>query len=215
MRFKQPLLMLISFFFMPLLIYAQYSLKPKPLPECKTFLISEVGYLYRVSSFPENIRYYKHQHYFTSNLGVMININTNFSIGATNFVGMDSDGQLRWGLKVRGRRWFGSKSSLDLAVGLNFSDTRSRFSHPAFSSGISLNFRDLFMIEILTELTSYEYYKVNAEGVRIYPHIFMKDTDLAIYTGIKTGSTPGLVGNTLAVLVVAVIFGIYIIGGGD
>ncbi len=207
-------IVLLSLLIFPLLAEAQFSLKPSPLPTCKTFLLTEIGYYYRVSSFPEELSWYKHHSYFTSNVGLMMNLSSKFSIGAANFVGIDDDGQLRWGAKARARRWFGPEKSADLSLGLNFADSRGYYDMPAITGELSLNLRDLIIFNILVEVASYkidqyaDYEPYELLGTK-------KGSDVGIYTGIKTGRKPGLIANIGIALVGAVVLGLWVFGEDD
>ncbi len=193
---------------------AQFSLKPSPLPACKSFLLTEIGYYFRVSSFPEELSFYKHHSYFTSNVGLMINLNSRFSLGAANFLGLDNDGNVRWGAKARARRWFGAETSAELALGINFADSRSYYERPAFSGELTLNLRDLLIFNVLIEVANYkipEYAVYEPYGLLGYN----KGTDTAIYTGIKTGRKVGLIANVGVAVAYAVLIGIYALSGGS
>jgi hypothetical protein len=205
-------MVLLSFLVFPLLAGAQFSLKPSPLPNCKTFLLTEIGYLYRVNSFPAGLYSYSHHSYSTSNVGLMINLSSKLAIGVANFVGMDNDGQFRWGVKARARRWFGQEKSADLSLGCNLWDSRDPYDKPQLSGGLSLSFRDLLIFEILVEVAPYKI-RQWADYPRYEFLVIKKGSDMAIYTGIKTGRTPGLIANILAAIAGIVVGGLFLFGG--
>jgi hypothetical protein len=204
------------FHFSPSQTEAQFSLKPRPSPACKTYLAAEIGYLYRITSFPEDLYFYNHRSYFTSDVGIMINLSPTYALGAANFVGMDNDGQVRWGAKARARRWFGPERSVDLSLGLNFYDSRGHYKMPGFSSALSLSLHDLFIFQVLVEVTPYQIRQWQwADSLPFELLPIKKGTDVAIYTGIKAGRKPGLIANIAAAIVGAVFLGLYIFGEGD
>jgi hypothetical protein len=209
-----PMILLLSLVF-PLPAKAQFSLKPSPLPTCKAFLLTEIGYYYRVSSFPEDLYPdYKHHSYFTSNIGLMMNLSSKFSIGAANFVGIDNGHEIRWGAKVRARRWFGPEKSADLSLGLNFADSRTYYDKPAFSGELSLNLRDQLIFNILVEVGSYNYELFETAYYDSYEQvssIIKKGSDVGIYTGIKTGRNVGLIAHIAGALIGAAILGVYLL----
>ena len=84
-----------------------------------------------------------------------------------------------------------------------------------FSGELSLNLRDLLILNILVEVASYnipEYYEVYNGG---YEFRYKKGTDTGIYTGIKIGRKPGLIANIAAALTLGIIVGLYLISDGD
>jgi hypothetical protein len=205
------MILLLSLVF-PLPAKAQFSLKPSPLPTCKTFLLTEIGYHYRINSFPEGLYFYNHRSYFTSDVGIMINLSSKYAIGMVNFFGMDNDWQIRWGVKARVRRWFGPEISADLSLGPNFADSRNHYDKPEFSGELSLNLRDLLIFNILVEVASYRIYQT----ADYYPWELLaikKGSDVAIYTGIKLGSEPGRIANIAAYLAGAVYLVLYSFSG--
>lgn len=73
------------------------SLRPQPLPGCRSFLVTAFGFAYRVNSFAENTFILKRRHYLTSDIGVMINLNSRYALGASQFTGMEHGGENRGG----------------------------------------------------------------------------------------------------------------------
>lgn len=197
-------LIVLSISLFPMLLHAQFSFVPKPLPECKTFLITEIGYAFRLSSVPEGL--VERRHHIISDSGIMVNLNSNYAVGINNFFGFESASQFRWGMRVRARRWLNNRSSIDLSLGLNFLDSRGIRKTPQFSSEVSFNFRDLANLVILLEVTDYDITRsVWDTG---YVRYTGKDTSLS--TGLKFGRKIGLIGNIGYAIVGAVVGAIWI-----
>ncbi|GEM_PF-1058384 len=205
-------------------VWAQLCLKPHPQPACRTFFITEISYNFRANSAPtrtiifppfdgvdsytlkERIFDFKRRHFFTSDLGLMTNLNARYAIGASHFIGMDNGGEFRGGFKIRVRRWLGAKSSLDLSTGMLLWNTHFNPKHPGFTAGVHFNMRDWFALTVLLE------------SIRLQPSGYLPPvqvisdprSDTAFYVGVKTGSTPGLIGNALAAAT-ALALGIFIL----
>lgn len=160
---------------------AQFSWKPQPLPAARTFLVTEVGYAYRL-----NHESFTPGHHLTSAVGLMRNINLKYSIGATTFVGVDTDEwNVRGGLKLRLQRWFKTRASADVGAGVLLRDAGlvSGGNPPVFV--ISVSGRPSNTLGFLAQLET-----GGTGGGR----------DNALYLGMTVGSTPGLVINALGAL---------------
>jgi hypothetical protein len=142
----------------------------------------------------------------------MVNLSPKYALGVANFFGLDAGGDGRWGAKARLRRWFGHDNSVDLSLGLNFADSRYDFQKPGFAGELSLNLRDLLIFDVLAEVYTYKTYIYS--NYPPYEVRYRKGTDVGIFAGIKTGSTPGLIGNITVGGVFAVLFLIVAISGG-
>lgn len=99
-------------------------------------------------------------------------------------------------------------------------DSYYEYSSPAFSGDLSLSIRDILIVELLVEALPYDFVLydwtlVNGEPIDSTTHF--KGTDLAIYTGIKTGSgwKPGFILNAAVVIGGALLLGIWAFSGGD
>ncbi len=169
---------------------AQFSWKPRPLPAARTFLVTEIGYAYRVNDYAENTFNLQRRHYLTSEIGFMANTSESFAIGATNFIGADEGGNFRWGVKLRLRRWLTSNSSIEVAPGLLFADSRGNKKGLAFMGNASLSVTEWFAL---------------VGQVEVVPTGFAGGTDHAVYLGARTGSTAGLVLNAVTGTLAAVI----------
>jgi len=174
------------------------SLKPDPLPSCRSFFVTEFAYAYRVNSFAENTFNLRRRHYFTSDLGIMVNLNPHYALGASHFTGIDNRGDGRGGFKLTIRRWLSESSSIDVSSGFLLWDTRAATQHFPFVSSLDLNIRDWFALTTQLEFV---------------PTRFQGGTDRAVYFGLKTGSYPGLILNGAAVTA-AVIVGILVLSTG-
>lgn len=176
------------------------SLKPHPLPTCRSFLVTEFGYDFRVNSFAENSFNLRRRHYFTSDLGLMVNLNSHYALGASHFIGMDNGGENRGGFKFTIRRWLNEKSSIDFSPGFLLWDTRAATEHYAFVSSLDLNIRDWFALTTHLEFV---------------PTRFQGGTDRAYYFGLKTGSYPGLILNGVATTAAVVVGILFLSSGAD
>lgn len=116
-----------------------FSLRGKPLPECRYFAITEFGLFHRIPA-----RENEGSFYVMGELGVMRNINRKSSAGATFVVGGTEFGG-RLGIKPRYRYWMNPNTSLDIAPGIllgGFENTSGE-TFPGFSGHLGLNFRQL------------------------------------------------------------------------
>lgn len=194
MRNLSLLVILICFLNSSSLAQSALRLKPHPLPACRSFLVTEFGYGYRVNAFAENTFNLKRRHYFTSDLGFMVNLNSHYALGVSHFIGMDNGGENRGGFKFTIRRWLNKKSSIDFSPGFLLWDTRAPTRQYPFVSSLDLNIRDWFAFTTQLEFV---------------PTRFQGGTDRVCYFGLKTGSYPGLILNgaaTTAAVIVGILF---------
>lgn len=182
----------------PSIAQSALGLKPRPLPACRSFLITEFGYNYRVNAFADNTFNSRRRHHFTSDLGLMVNLNSHYGLGASHFIGMNHGGESRGGFKFTIRRWLNEKSSIAFSPGFLLWNTRAATKHHAFVSSLDLNIRDWFALTMQLEFV---------------PTHFQGGTDRAYYFGLKTGSYPGLILNGVATTA-AVIAGILFLSTG-
>jgi len=164
---------------------AQHCFRGKPLPECKTFWITEFGYNHRLDQY--NVSH----SYFTWETGLMRNVDRQTAIGATLFFGADPYGH-RYGLKPRYRRWLNNSVSLDFGAGVLLGgehDFINRF--PGLTSHVGLSFGDWLALTGHLEITRLQYKRFR----------IIKETDYAWYVGAKLGSYPGLIASIAAPIV--------------
>jgi len=185
--------------------------KPGRAPEVRTFFISEIGYMHRLDSDPREIYGQSIHHYFESHFGLMRNVSAKYAVGMTNFFSLDNDGELRWGLNGRVRRWLGKSNSVDISAGAIFYDSDSAFKSPQFRSDLCFNIRDLLILSVGYGIASYTVGEWRYQEVPEY--IVYSGTDHAVYTGIRVGSKPGLIGNILAAIAGVIFWAAF--AGGD
>jgi hypothetical protein len=164
-----------------------------PLPKGQSFWITEFGYSRRFNALAK-VRQVKHQsygyqwistegytpakHYFTWELGRMSHLSAKTAMGATLLIGVDGNDMVRFGVKPRYRRWLDKKTSLDIAPGILISGSEPLKSRlPGFTTHVGLNFEDIVMLYGQMEIHRLENY----------------GTDVAWYSGVKLGSSAGLI----------------------
>ncbi len=164
---------------------AQHCFRGKPLPQCKTFWITEFGYSHRLD------RQSNADFYFTWEPGLMRNVGRQTALGATLFLGADEDGH-RFGLKPRYRRWLNNSVSFDLGAGVLLGGENNFFNHrfPGLTSHVGLSFGDWLALTGHLEIFRFENRRFG-----------IKETDFAWYVGAKLGSYPGLIGSAAAPIV--------------
>lgn len=159
-----------------------------PLPQCKTFWITEVGYYHRAfgggslqqSVPPGAYRRPDLYNHFAWELGRMSNRGPRAAVGGTLLIGGGGSG-FRYGVKGRYRRWVGERSSLDVSAGPLGVVTRSQYSEPRISGygitgGVALGWKDWAAVT------------VNADAVRGQGR-----NAGALYGGVRLGSYPAIV----------------------
>jgi hypothetical protein len=165
-------------------LQAQNCFRGQPLPECKSFWITEFGWGIRVGSGFEGS-------YLTSEIGKMFNLkrNNHYALGATALVGYtpleDRDRniyEIRFGIKPRVRRWLNSTMSIDLSAGIILLRRgEANLKNTSFTGHLGLNFKDWFILAAQLETSSYTDQK----------------SQLNWYLGLKTGSTFGIISTGL------------------
>ncbi len=195
----------IACFFLWLLIptqhlEAQFSWKPRPLPEARTFLVTEIGYAYRINDYAEGAFNLERHHYFTSEVGAMVNTSESFAVGATSFTGMDEGGNFRWAVKTRFRWWLDRERSIELSQGLILWDSRGAMEGFGLMSSATVNVTRWIAL---------------VGQVEVVPTDRPGGTDLSLYLGGRVGSTPGLVGNVAAAVLALLGGAAYMFSGGE
>ena len=206
--------------------YTQFSFTPKPLPACRTFLIAEVAYNYRLTSSPtgktletrdnqtiEEFFEYGGSRYLTLETGLMRNISNHYAFGAAHFFGVLDEEHVLGGIKIRLRKWLANGKSIDISPGLilwnnDFPTT------PAFTTSLDLKLKEWFAVTATYEFTPShtELFEDPLFGDS-YHTIFNENS--ALYVGLKTGSYPGLMVHAGAVIVGTILGFWYLLAGGD
>ncbi len=154
--------------------------KGRPMPWCRSFLVTELGYRYRLNE-PEGV---SNRTSTTWDVGWMTNRSESLALGGTVFFGVQTSALRTVGLKPRLRRWLTGGLSVDVSAGLAF-PVRDPLASPAFSAAftgdVGLNLSDVWQLT-----GGFEIQKL-AEG----------GTDVAWYGGGKGGSYVALVATLL------------------
>jgi hypothetical protein len=172
----------------------------RPLPECKTFWITEVGYYHRAfgggsiqpvpADFAGRLDLDNH---FSWELGRMSNRSARTAVGGTFLVGGGGSG-LRFGVKARYRRWLSKRSSLDLSGGALGVVTRSLYSQPSargygITGDVALDWKDWAAITVRADA-------IRGEGRNA----------TAVYTGVRLGSYPAIAATAAIAAYIALLF---------
>jgi hypothetical protein len=171
--------------------------RARPLPECKSFFITDFGYLYRLAR-NTGAQWYQgdKNFYFLGDVGWMHNLDRQNALGATLFYGADDDGS-RLAIKPRYRRWLNDKMSLDFSAGLIFRSFDNLDKSPGFTGHIAFNFSEwaavTTQLEIRPRSKAFLYYNPNE-----------KKTEIAWYGGFRICSYPGLAAIVIAPLTVLI-----------
>ena len=114
-------------------VQAQDCFRGQPLPTCKWFGITELGYAYRIDQplLPD-------REYFTLALGVMANLDERSAVGGTAFLRLGTSG---WGFKSRYRRWLSHGFSLEASPGILLHEFRGERA-TGFTGDVAVNFKD-------------------------------------------------------------------------
>jgi hypothetical protein len=178
----------------------RFSFKPKPLSECKSFLITEFGLAYGLDKPSDRTNL----GLITWEFGYMVNRDEHSAIGGTVFISSEGDRpQIRFGLKGRYRYWLSKDQSLDIAPGVLITGSRDEFEgnfvFPSFTCQTGLNLSSWFavtgQVDIIRRKTI----------VYEYPLFALQEktvTKPEWYLGFKIG-TPAGAGISTAVVIVA------------
>lgn len=174
----------------------KFYFRGHPLPECKYFLVTEIGLLHRWNDKTRRTAFDAGKWYLTGDVGFMVNVNKSKAVGGVFFLGGDSDGS-RAGFGPRFRIWLKdhsgrpSSTRLDVTLGplVLLSDDYLYPSKPGFMANVSLNFHDWIAITSRLEVIGYSTARYT------YAYSTNKaDTDIAFYTGVKGASYGALIG---------------------
>jgi hypothetical protein len=166
----------------------------KPLPECRSFLITELGVLYRLDSDP--ISPGVSRLHFSFDLGWMKNVSDHAAVGATAY-GLAGTEHARTGIRGRYRHWLSRESSLDFAPGVLLGggeDSGLKFQSPGFVGAIILNQGDWVAVTVEGEYSRFRSYGYVGSGIAS-----QKSSDMTWRAGAKLGSAPGTIGAILLV----------------
>jgi hypothetical protein len=132
----------------------------KPLPECRTVLLSEVGYSHG-----------QHGRQFTWELGGIRNISKHHALGATSFLNMDDDNDMGFGLKARYRFWLSRTFSINVAPGVLLTRANRSSKGPDFFGHADLCLDDwlslAYQIDEVKKSSPPSHYTNYSMGVRI------------------------------------------------
>ena len=142
----------------------------RPQLECRAFFVTEWGWALR---FGDQTRQYGHNSYWTWQLGWMRNVGARTALGASLFLGAETDrfdqSGLTLGVKARYRHWLKPKVALEVGAG------------PAFGGWLithaSVAYGDWVALEVQAE-----------PGQKVYG-----ERSFATYAGVRFGSYPGTV----------------------
>jgi hypothetical protein len=170
-------------------------------PECGSFIITEMGTLYRLDDypFPVDIDHLA----FSFDVGWMKNLDRRRAVGVTGYA-LVNDDFTRFGIRPRYRRWLSQHTSLDISPGILLAgeDPDITYDPPGFILGVTANAEDLIAVTVETEYSRYSTYDVFT-GESGAP------TDWTVRGGAKLGSGLGVVGTAVlaVVWVVALTYG--------
>lgn len=207
-------------------LFAQLCLSAKPAPECRSSLITEFGYGYKITpplkrayismvgNSVTNNREWEvtGRHYLTSELGHIYNFNEKYGLGLTHFIGWDISHNLRGGVKLRLRKWLNPKTSLDLSGGVLLWNIKAGIKNyvlerSTFMGGASLNFRECQAVNVMVEVLETKAYDYSYSGFNNvqYRDFSPRRRTVGIYFGYKLSSKPGLVLNGVVLTTAAVV----------
>jgi hypothetical protein len=163
----------------------QTCFRGRPLPECRVFAITEIGFGVRLTQEPLD------EGLTSADLGFMVNLNEDYALGGTLYAAFedytDPGPDARYGIKLRVRRWIEPWLSVDLAPGIMYHNGGTGSAGLAFTSQIGLNFRDWLALTTQLEYLGYQ-----------------DDRVLAGYAGLRFGSelavAAALLGAVIAML---------------
>lgn len=167
----------------------------KPLPECRTFLVTELGVYARLDDDPTGAT--DNPVYFTLDVGLMKNVSPTTALGFTAYGGT-GDSHARVGARFRYRRWLSRDFSLDVAPGvIVYGSEDGGYTHqaPGLVLGTSLNWRDWVALGLEVEHSRYEI-EGYTPGEFAAPE---KASDTTWRVGGKLGSAPGVLGTAVLV----------------
>jgi hypothetical protein len=163
----------------------------RPLPECRSFWITEAGTLYRFDSHDagKNRKWHEKLMY-NWELGWMYNRSPRSALGGSFFLDYDDLlNNTQIGIRARHRRWLSRSLSLDVAPGVIV--TGSAIECPGFSGLLVLNAADRVAATLRLDISKWE----RSSGY-----------DLAWYGGLRFCSYPGLIAGLAGPIIAAIIW---------
>lgn len=178
-----------------------------PYPETKSFLITELGVMYRLDRYPYQLSTSRLA--VTFDLGWMKNLGTRHALGFSGYA-MPADQTTRLGIRGRYRRWLSRSTSIDVSPGiiLGGEDSAIEYDPPGFVLGGTLNAGDLIAVMVDAELARNWTF---AEQDPPFTTRVTK-TDVTWRAGAKLGSGLGLVGS---VAIVGLVIAVLVSGGAE
>lgn len=177
----------------------QRCFRGRPLPECKSFWITESGAFYHLNAHAGDRwsdREIYENLYYTWEIGVMVNRSSRTAYGGTFYVGWDGYiNDARLGFKGRWRWWLSPHTALDLSPGILFSDKIS--DSPIWCLSASLCGNDRIMVIAQVEMVTWKKIRSNNIGY------FGEGTDLLLYGGLRFGAEAGIVVGILTPIILA------------
>jgi hypothetical protein len=158
-------------------------------PECGSFIITEMGFLYTIDDYP--FAGGGSRLALTFDAGWMKNLSARHAVGFTGYAAV-SDDVTRLGIRPRYRRWLSRTSSVEVSPGILLSgeDTAIDYDPPGFIVGATVNHRDLIALTLETEYSRYRVYVYGEPPVTSYQHT----SDWTVRGGAKLGSALGVAG---------------------
>lgn len=182
---------------------AGFCFTGRPLPRCKTFLLTEAGqyWFLKGTEFTQQ----RDTHTFeladldahlSWEIGVMSNLNPNSAAGGTVLIGVDGNGG-RFALKGRYRRWLGEKGMLDMSAGALRASLRAPHNELnatgyGITGDVALGWRDWAALTVRADALS--------SGDR---------TVGGVYGGVRLGSQPAIIATTVFVALIAAFIASY------
>ena len=175
---------------------AQHCFRPRPLPACKSFFITEYSVGGTIGSGAR-----AGDLYFSGELGWMSNVAKRSAIGGSlQYYGLgDGNGGMRHGFKSRYRRWLTETTSVDFAAGLLWGE---RVRAPGFTGHAAVNFGSLGVGIQVEAFTGY----VFPSKRLIRPVDDPTSSGVDWYLMGRLGSKDGVVATLLTVLVSPIVY---------
>lgn len=178
---------------------AQTCWRGRPLPDCTSFAITEVGFSFGSRRDSANAGGAATGHLMTWELGYMRNLGERYAVGGTAFVEGDGLGmaRLRAGLKGRYRVWLEGNRSVDVAPGvILLAEEPSTPSNPDGSLTAGYDLGGLLAVSYnLGDLVS-----LTAQVEALQRPA--KELQMSGYVGVRFGSYPGAVAALVALVAV-------------